>query len=211
MIIYATKKTIERYDLPMPEEFTPPMDRFVEIYFERESGDRLLEWGAKLFDFDRKKCIQLVNFASKLTLFLFDIEYGDMGDIGNKIADYLYEIYKADEEMTSAIEKMLKSSPIFIFEKLKDRSAIATLNRTQSNFADDGYNFYRYIREGILHTIELNQFVNFDWFFTMTENGKTEYFFPAEKYREIVMERFGEKVDNFRYVDFRNNKTKGEP
>ena len=30
--------------------------------------------GLKLFYFDRRKCVQAANFASKLTLFLFDIK-----------------------------------------------------------------------------------------------------------------------------------------
>jgi len=73
MIIYATKLTFERYKLKLPAELTPPIDRIAQAVIEKESGDKLLEWGAKLFYFDKRKCIQVVNFASKFTLFLIDM------------------------------------------------------------------------------------------------------------------------------------------
>ncbi len=48
---------------------------------EDKTGDQLLEWGLKLFYFDGMKCVQAVNFASKLTLFLFDIKNEEIGYI----------------------------------------------------------------------------------------------------------------------------------
>jgi hypothetical protein len=70
---------------------------------EKESGDKLLEWGAKLFYFDRRKCIQVVNFASKFTLFLIDIKVIDLENVGDMMAHYLLELYKSDREMTKAL------------------------------------------------------------------------------------------------------------
>lgn len=46
---------------------------------EEQSGDELLEWGLKLFYFDGRKCLQAINFASKLAVFLFDIENEEIG------------------------------------------------------------------------------------------------------------------------------------
>lgn len=58
MIIYATKKTIETYKLKMPEEFIDPTVRsLVQSIIEKEQGNRLFEWGAKLFYFDGRKCL----------------------------------------------------------------------------------------------------------------------------------------------------------
>lgn len=64
----------------------------------KERGDRMLEWGAKLFYFDRRKCIQLSHFASKFTLFLCDIKVNDITDIGNLICHYFYDIYSDDQK-----------------------------------------------------------------------------------------------------------------
>lgn len=77
--------------------------------------------------------------------------------------------------MTKALKKMFEENPVACFLKLTDKSVIATLNTTQSRFADDGYRFYEFIRNGVLHTMEINHAVNFKWLFTMKINGKTEY------------------------------------
>ena len=191
MIIYATKQTFERYKLKLPKELTPPINQIAETVIENERGNKILEWGAKLFYCDKKKCIQVVNFASKLTLFLVDVKVTDLENVGDMMANYLLELYKTDKQMTEALKKMFEANPITCFEKLTDKSAIATLNTTQSRFADDGYRFYEFIRDGILHTLEINHAVNFDWLFTMKINGKTEYIYAGEKFREIVLERYG--------------------
>ncbi len=191
MIIYATKQTFERYKLKLPSELSHPINMIAQTVIENESGDKLLEWGAKLFYFDRRKCIQVVNFASKFTLFLIDVRVADLENVGDMIAHYLLELYNEDKEMEKALKKMFEANPVTCFAKLTDKSAIATLNTTQSRFADDGYRFYEFIREGILHTMEINHAVNFKWLFTMKIEGKTEYFYAGEKLRELVIERYG--------------------
>ena len=191
MIIYVTKQTFQRYKLKLPNELTPPLNQIVEAVIQKESGDKILEWGAKLFYFDKRKCIQIVNFASKLTLFLVDIKLADLGNVGDMIARYLLELYKTDKQMTGALKRMFETNPITCFGKLTDKSAIATLNTPQRGFAYNGYYFYEFIRDGILHTLEINHAVNFNWLFTMKINGKTEYIYAGEKFKEIVLERYG--------------------
>ena len=99
MIIYATKQTFERYKLKLPQELSSPLNQIAEAVIENESGDKLLEWGAKLFYFDKRKCIQVVNFASKLTLFLVDVKVADLENVGDMMAHYLLELYKTDKHM----------------------------------------------------------------------------------------------------------------
>ena len=188
MIIYATKQTFERYSkLKLPQDLTPPINMIAQSIIEKESGDRLVEWGAKLFYFDKKKCIQVVNFASKMTLFLVDIKVADLENVGDLIAHYLLQLYKADEQMIAALKNMFEESPITCFDKLTDKSAIATLNRTQTDFLDDGYRLYEFIRDGVLHTVEINHAINFKWLFTMKVGKQTDYFYAGEKFREIAI------------------------
>ena len=79
MIIYATKQTVDRYGMTMPENIQNPIIRpLVLKTYNNEKGDRLLEWGAKLFYFDHRKCLQICNFASKLTVVLVDIKKSDL-------------------------------------------------------------------------------------------------------------------------------------
>ncbi|NLY82793.1 MAG: hypothetical protein GX078_08555 [Clostridiales bacterium] len=190
MIIYVTKQTFDRYKLKLPEDLTPPMNKLAQDVIEKESGDNICEWGGKLFYFDHRKCIQIVNFASKLTLFLVDIKIDDLPNIGDYIAKYLFDIYSTDKKMVKALEQEFKEHPVICFSKLKDRSIIATINTTQTRFADDGYRFYDFISDGILHTKEINHKVNFEWLFTAKNNGKTNYFYAGEKFREILLEKY---------------------
>ncbi|MBO4938289.1 MAG: hypothetical protein J6C98_04720 [Oscillospiraceae bacterium] len=190
MIIYATKETIERYKLKMPQDLRYPVNMLAQAVIEKESGDRMLQWGAKLFYFDRRKCLQLVHFASKFTLFLIDIKMGDLQDVGNYISGYLIELYKDDQQMQSALERFFSERSMICFSRITDRSIIATLNRNQTAFTEDGYRFYDFIENGILKTFEINRKMNFDWIVTQKVNGKTEYFMPGKKFRELLLRRY---------------------
>lgn len=194
MIIYVTKETFERYKLKMPEDFSDPIvGAIANAVLQRESGDRLLEWGGKLFYFDRRKCLQVVNFASKLTFVLVDIKMDDREHIGNIIANYMFELYKENKKMTRLLKRLFEEHPAVCFSRLKDKSAIATLNHTQTYYLLDGYRLGYYIRNGILHTVELNNEINRKWLFTQKINGKTEYIYPAERFEQLLCERYGEK------------------
>ncbi len=192
MIIYVTKQTRERYKLKMPQELSPPKDFYTKMLVLKESGDEILEWGCKLFYFDGRKCVQLVNFASKFTVFLCDIKVADMNTLGDRLANYLLEMFKDDTLMYHCIEKMLEESPLFCFDKLANKSIISTLNKNQLDFAFDGYRFYDYIDNGILRTLQINHDVNFDWLVTKEINGKKEYVFLGELFRKLMIQRYGE-------------------
>lgn len=191
MIIYATKQTFERYKLKLPSELMPSTRLIAQSVIEKEDGDRLLEWGAKIFYLDKRKCIQVVNFASKFTLFLFDIKVDDIENIGDMIAHYLLELYIDDLEMIKALKKMFEENHVTCIAKLTDKSAIATLNSTQMRYVGNGEYFYEFIQNGVLHSLEINHDVNFKWLFTMKIKGKTEYFYAGEKFREIMLDRYG--------------------
>ena len=192
MIIYVTKETFDKYKLKRPEDLKPPLDELARTVMEKEAGDRLCEWGGKLFHFDRRKCIQIVNFASKFTLFLVDVKLSDLPNIGDYIAEYIFDIYSEDKEMLSALNRMFEEHQYMCFSKLTDKSIISTLNSTQSRFAEDGYRFYDFISDGVLHTKDINRKINSDWLFTMTINKKTDYFYAREKFRALVLEQYGE-------------------
>ena len=142
MIYYATQQTLERYKLNTPENFQSETGDIVRMIANKERGNRLYEWGCKLFYFDRRKCLQVVHFASKLTIFLIDIKMDDIVYATNAVAQYIFDIYDGDKMMKRALERYFKSSPIVVFDKITDRSIIATLNKTQSDWAEDGYYFY---------------------------------------------------------------------
>jgi len=190
MIIYATKQTMERYKIVLPQNMHSPMKEMALAIVRKESGDRLLEWGAKLFYFDRRKCLQVVNFASKLTLFLFDVKVKDLADVANDIAHYLLDIYNGNAAMTKLLNRFFEDHPMVAFDRLTDRRAIAALNHTQLTFAEDGYRFYSFIENNVLQTRKINKMVNFHWIFTEKTDGKTDYFCSGERFEQLLKERY---------------------
>lgn len=69
MIIYATKQTVDRYGMTMPENFTDPiMKSVVQNTYDLEKDNSILEWGAKIFYFDGRKCIQVCNFGKQVNI-----------------------------------------------------------------------------------------------------------------------------------------------
>jgi hypothetical protein len=194
MILYTTKETFTRYNLKMPEEMSDPLTgELVRMVLTREKGDRLLEWGGKLFYFDRRKCIQVTNFASKLTFVLCDIKVADLPEVGNLIAKCMLDLYADDRKMVSLLERFFQEHPVAAFSRLTDRSVIATLNHTQTGFLLDGYRLYDYIQDGILHTRRINADMNRDWLFTQKINGKKDYYFSAERFEELLKARYADR------------------
>lgn len=78
MILYATKQTIKDSNIPMVNELSQFNRVLAQKVIEEQTNDRLLEWGLKIFYFDNRKCVQAVNYASKLTIFLFDIKEAEI-------------------------------------------------------------------------------------------------------------------------------------
>lgn len=191
MILYATKQTIKELNIPMPNELSTFNNILANKVIEEQTGDELLEWGLKLFYFDGRKCIQVVNFASKLALFLFDVKSEEIGNIANGMAIYLNEIYSKDLKMKRILEKFYDEYPVCAFSRLVNKSIIASLNHNQSQYADDGYRFYEYIDKNILNTIKINNDFNWNYLTTKNINGKKEYIYPAEYFRELLIEKYG--------------------
>ncbi|MBO5224128.1 MAG: hypothetical protein J6C23_06430 [Clostridia bacterium] len=190
MILYLTKKAKERYSIKTPEEISVEIKPYVMSVIEKEQGDRLYEWGCKLFYFDRKKCLELIHFASKFTVYLIDIKVDDLDKIPEMLMFYALHVFEDDDEMQEAITKYFNSAPVFVYDKLTDKSAISSLNRHLSEFAMDGYRFYEYISNGILHSKRINYDANKQWIVTVNIDGKTDYYYPAEAFERIIRKNF---------------------
>lgn len=190
MIFYATKETVERLKIKTYDKLSDYSKQIAQNVITNQSGDDLLEWGMKLFYFDRRKCLQVMNFASKFTIFIFDIKVNDMDSIPNIVANYLIELYKDDETLIKLLEGLFEHYSLCTYSKLTNRSIISSLNHNQFEFAIDGYIFYEYINNGILNTLQINKDVNFDYFVTQKRSGKIVYFLPGDRFRELIIERY---------------------
>ena len=191
MIIYATKQTIDRYGIKLPENFQDPIMRQIALdVYNGEKDNCLLEWGAKLFYFDRHKCIQICNFASKLTIVLVDIKKSDLKDVGDLVARYLMDIYSDNKKIIALLERFFKEHPLMCFAKLTDHRIISTMNRFQSIYLEDGYRLYDFIENGIIKTINLNREINCGYMVTDKIDGKTEYYYPVERFEELLVKYY---------------------
>jgi hypothetical protein len=190
MILYATKKTIKELEISMPEELSIFNSIMVNKIIKEQTNDNLLEWGLKIFYFDGRKCVQAVNFASKMAIFLFDIKNNEIQWIANGIAIYINEIYSRDKTMLNLLEKFYKDYPACAFSRLTNKSIISSLNQNQYKFADDGYRFYDYINNNILNSKQINNDFNWENLTTVTINGKKSFIYPAEYFRKLLIERY---------------------
>ena len=105
----------------------------------------------------------------------------------------LFDIYDKDKKMKKILEKFFEDYPVCAFSKLQDKSIIASLNHNQLDFADDGERFYDYIEKGILKTRKINNDVNWKQIVGIKRNNKNDYIYPAEYFRELLLERYNIK------------------
>lgn len=190
MILYATKQTIKELKIPMIDELSGFNKLVSSEVLENQKDNKLFEWGIKLFYFDDRKCIQAVNFASKVTIFIFDLQKEQIKYIGDAIAKYLLDIYDKDKKMQKILKQFFEDYPMCTFTKLEDRSIIAVLNHNQLHFADDGNLFYDYIENGILKTRQINKDFNWKQIASIKNDKKINYIFPAEYFRELLFQMY---------------------
>lgn len=187
MILNCTKKTKERFNIKYNGEFEDKIaEEITNQIVEYEKNDEFLNWGLKYFSFDRRKCIQVIHFKTKLNLYLFDIKIADIENIGNIIANYILELYRNDEIMIKLLHEYFNETPICVFSKLTNKSIIASLNSNEIYFMADGYRFYDYIENNILKTLEINKDANWNNFVTINK----EYVLPGEVFRKELIERY---------------------
>lgn len=189
MILYITKKTKDRFNIPLYSELTDELELLARNILVKEQDD-IFKWGVKIFYFDRRKCLQIMNFASKVSIFLIDIKVKDVKEISNMLAHYLKIIYEDDLEVVELLDRYFKETPISFFDTLKDRSVIGSLNHNERYFLEGGYRLYDFIENGTLHTIRLNKQFNFRYIVGKKSDGKTEYIVPGEEFKKMLSQRY---------------------
>lgn len=189
MIYYATKETIQRYKLKTPDQLKAEIAPYAQAIVEKERGNRLYEWGCKLFYFDRRKSLQVMHFETKLVVFLINLKMDELKFSGDAVAHYLLDMYSSDEGMQEALMRYFAAAPFVCFDKITDRSIISSMNNVQTRWAWDGYHFYDYIKDGILHTKQINRDVN-KMPVTRKVDGKEEWFIPYDLFAKTIKKHF---------------------
>lgn len=191
MIIYGTKETRKVYHMPLPDQIVSPLLRqTIANTKQKEAGDRLFEWGAKVFYFEGSRCLQLCNFASKFTIVMALVTDDMIKRLPEYIFEYLYDVYAGDPQTKKLIDHYLADNTIMFFDKLTDRVTISSMNYFQVYFKDDGDRFYDFAEGNLIRMRALNKKVNCDYLMGMTIDGKKTYIYLAEKFAELLKARY---------------------
>ena len=188
MILYVTKKTKERLNIPMISELSDVKKTLASMVYEKEKDNLLLEWGIKIFYMDRRKCLQAMNFASRFTIYIFDIHNDDIQYIGDVIAKYLLELYKDDKIMVEYLKRLFEEHSVCIYSNLTNKSIISALNYNETINVDYCDLFHEYINNNVLKTIDINKDVNWNNIMNIYINGKKEYVVPGKYFKELLID-----------------------
>ena len=192
MIIYGTKQTMERYGIPQIKEIQDlkQKEAATNIY-DAEHGDRMLEWGAKVFYFERRKCLQVCHFASKITFVFLDFKKKEIPALSSLIARCMFALYEDKPDMQNLLNHFWEEHGGTCFEKLTDRKVISTMNYFQSAYIEFSGLLYNWIEEaGAIDMIKINKIINEDHIVSEKINGKTDYYCPIKKFEELLKEYY---------------------
>lgn len=189
MIYYATKETMRCFQLKTPEKMVPSIALVAQAVRQKEAGQRIYEWGCKVFDFDGRTCLQVMHFATKMVIYLIDWNPDNIEYAADAVAEYLLDLYQNDEPMQAALKRFYQSAFQVVFDRITDRSMITCMNSVLNRWAMDGDRFYDYIDNGTLRTKKINRDVN-DHPATITKNGQTEWIIPYEYFAQEIKKRF---------------------
>ena len=192
MILYATKQTIDRYKLETTDTMPGLAGEMARQVAEQEENDCFLHWGMKLFYFDGRKCLMLLNRASKFGLVLPDFKKKDIAYIGDVIAHYLLQLYANDDEAIRCLMRMFKETRCCVVKPIKDRSFIAAVSHFYTDYLFSGYLLQEYISDGILHSMRMNHNYNFNYLVPIVAEGEKKYLMPAERFRELLVARYAD-------------------
>lgn len=190
MIFYPTKDTMTRYKLQFPDKLPPQEKENALALLEKEQGNRLLEWSGKIFHYQGKKCLQVLHFASKFTLFFMDLKQSEMIFLQKMIEETTVNLFLDDPEMRKSLLLMFGSSPDFCVQKLTDRSAVSSMNRTYLDFCGDGCYLEVYHENDTFRVDKMNEKVNFNYLTGIKVEGKQDYVYTGEHFRNLVIQAY---------------------
>ena len=192
MVLYITQRTADKYLLKMPHELSNPMKPVVYEVMRRERGKSIFEWGAKLFYFEGKKCLQVMNFETKLTFFLFNVTMTVMEELAKWLVDYMFLLYSDNDKMTKCIKKYVDDSKFIYFDLLEDKNIITTINHTHRIFVEEERRLYDFMDNGVPNVAEINRKINFEWFFPKKEGDQICYFYSGKMFEEVLAKKYGD-------------------
>ncbi len=190
MIFHITQGLADKFAITMADKL-PEGDRVPAMQLLKiKKWDPLTAWGIKGFDFRGVRSFQIMNFATKLAFFVFNVDRGNEEQFGMIMWEYLKVLYGEDKRMMEALEEYFSQNRYSVYTPLVDKPALASLVSNERIFTNQE-RIKKYIQNGVLQTSKLNWEYNKGYLIARVVRGRTEFIVPADRFKEILLERFG--------------------
>lgn len=190
MIFHITQGLADKFAITMADKL-PEVDRVPAMQLLKiKKWDPLTAWGIKGFDFHGVRSFQIMNFATKLAFFVFNVDKGNEEQFGMIMWEYLNVLYGEDKRMMEALEEYFSRNRYSVYTPLVDKPALASLVSNERIFTNQE-RIKKYIQNGVLQTSRLNWDYNKGYLIARVVRGRTEFIVPADRFRDILLERFG--------------------
>lgn len=191
MVFHITQGLADKYAITMADKL-PKEDRASAMYLLKiKKWDPLTAWGVKGFDFRGVTCFQIMNFASKLAFFVFNVDKGNEEQFGRIMWEYLSMLYEDNKEMMAALEEYFRQNRYSVYTPLLDKPALASLVSNERIFTN-GDKIEKFIEKGVLQTKKLNWEYNKGYLVARVVGGRTEFIVPADRFKDLLLDRFGQ-------------------
>ena len=180
MNYYYTKLTATRYGLELDD--TPQTSN--------QENMNLFSWGVKIVYIQGKKSLQVLHYASKFTVLMFNISKRDMASFDGLFKSYLDMIFLEDPLMRNALKNYFEEADMGYDYPLKDKSIIARLNKNQTNYFDDMDWIFNFVQDDMLYFDDLCLNLNQHNLTRETIDGNVVYTAPLEDFRALILDRY---------------------
>ena len=189
MILYASQKAVSGLNIKTYDVIEGPQSLLAKYHYEKENGNPIIEWGCEMFYFLGKRGLQIVHAASGLTVFLFNLNYGDQETIGQQLKSAVGHIFEDSIDIHPQLKKFFAEQPTFVFAPLEDKALTAQLERITLETAE-GLDFRKYMENEMLRTRKLNIDYNKEKLFSFGKNHKIKDMHAAEAFKVVLKDYY---------------------
>lgn len=188
MIFYGTKSLMSEMHKDGKE--LSEVGKMIErATIEKEQGNPLFEWAVNTYCFGELRCTQIVNVASRLTVFVCQHAKDDVRLFVVGFLKGLIELYGDDEEINDALLKYLKAANQLAYLPLKNRSMQAALNYVKVDIVQNGYGLEMFMINDQFNNRLLNEYVS-HYMTPVTIDNVKQYVIPKEYFKTLIMDKY---------------------
>ncbi|MCK8826565.1 plasmid pRiA4b ORF-3 family protein [Natroniella acetigena] len=171
LIFNCTKKLRDEINFP------------IEVVAE-EDRDDFYNWHAHLFRINRRKCIMLMNVATRYSIFLYGLKKKDFENFTALCRAAIKKNFKADRINKEYITEYFAKAGEVKYTKTYNRSVISTLNNMKR---DTEFRIDDFLPTERMNLIRLNKANNDTPILTLEDT------FPSESLQKTFRERMGQR------------------